>query len=213
MDDPNSGHGGDWFHASDIVDCSLISQAILAIGCSATGTVDGFVIGLFAPCPHLDRQRHQTSHHEAQTMKIPAILVLTAVLLPLMAAPGQATDVLTARNAWAQAAAGKLTIVDIRSPQEWRASGVAKGAWRITIHGERQMAGFLNKLLARTEGDRTRRLTLICASGGRSNHTLQFLRKKGFTNVTHIAEGMLGRSVFRGGGKGWIKHGLPTEQH
>ncbi len=146
-------------------------------------------------------------------MKIPAILALTIVLLPLMAVPGQATNVMTARNAWEQAAAGKLAIVDIRSPREWRASGVARGAWKITIHGKRQMAGFLQKLLARTKGDRTRRIALICAGGGRSTHTLQFLRKKGFTNVTHIAEGMLGRSVFRGGGKGWIKQGLPTEQH
>jgi len=145
-------------------------------------------------------------------MKISAILVLTIVLLPLMVTLGQATDAMTARNAWGQAAAGKLTIVDIRSPREWRASGVARGAWKITIHGERRMSGFLEMLLARTMGDRTRRITLICAGGGRSNHTLQFLRKKGFTNVTHIAEGMLGRSVFRGGGKGWINHGLPTEQ-
>jgi len=145
-------------------------------------------------------------------MKILAVVALTVGLLPAMAGQSMAKDVMSAPDAWTQASAGKLTIVDVRSPREWRDSGVAKGAWRISIHGERRMAGFLQSLLDRTKGDRSKRITLICATGVRSDYTLRFLRKNGFKNVSHIAEGMFGRSLLRGGGKGWLKHGLPTER-
>jgi len=140
-------------------------------------------------------------------------LVLTLIfgltLAPAVAAAASAKDEIAATDAWRQAQAGKLTIVDVRSPAEWRDTGVAKGAWKITIHGKNRMAGFLNQLLARTGGDRSRRISLICATGVRSDYTLRYLRRHGFTNVSHIAEGMMGRSVFRGGGKGWLKHRLP----
>lgn len=142
-------------------------------------------------------------------MRLVLTLMIGLALAPAFATPASAKDDITATDAWRQAQAGKLTIVDVRSPAEWRETGVAKGAWTITIHGRERMTGFLKQLLARTGGDRSRRISLICATGVRSDYTLRFLRRNGFTNVSHIAEGMMGRSVFRGGGKGWLKHRLP----
>ena len=145
-------------------------------------------------------------------MRFPAVLLVALILLPALAPPAAAQDTIKAREAWQQARTGKLTIVDIRSPEEWRETGVAKGAWKVTIHGPQQMRGFLAQLLRRTGGDRTRPITLICATGIRSEYARRYLRRQGFTNVSHIPEGMMGRSVFRGGGRGWLKHHLPTEK-
>ena len=142
-------------------------------------------------------------------MRLILTLIIGLAFAPVIGTAALAVDDISATDAWRQVKAGKLTIVDVRSPAEWRDTGVAKGAWKITIHGKERMAGFLKQLLARTGGDRSRRISLICATGVRSDYTLRFLRRNGFINVSHIAEGMMGRSVFRGGGKGWLKHRLP----
>lgn len=143
-------------------------------------------------------------------------LKMLAVIVFVSAGAGQAAQAaseIKATDAWRQAQAGKLTIVDVRSPGEWRETGVAKGAWKVTIHGPQKMEGFLKEIIARTNGDRSRRIALICATGVRSDYALRYLQKNGYKNVTHIAEGMMGRSAFRGGGKGWLKHGLPVSKN
>lgn len=145
-------------------------------------------------------------------MRLILTLMLGLSVVPALALSAPAKDIVSATDAWRQAQAGTLTIVDVRSPAEWRQTGVAKGAWKITIHGPGKMPGFLKEVLARTKGDRSRRIALICATGVRSDYALRYLRRNGFTNVSHIAEGMMGRSVFRGGGRGWLREKLPVSK-
>ncbi len=135
-----------------------------------------------------------------------AVWLALAVAMAL-AAPASAGGLISAPEAHAKSQAGELLIIDVRSPREWRASGVPAGARRVTIHNPRGAAGFLEDILAAVAGDKTRPLGLICARGARSDRAHRFLHAKGFTEVVDIGEGMLGQ----GAQPGWIARGLPVE--
>lgn len=135
-----------------------------------------------------------------------ALLSLVAWLALLVAPLGAwAGERLTAPEAHARAQAGKLLIIDVRSPAEWRQTGVAQGARRVTIHNPQGASGFLKEMLAAVGGDKSKPIAIICARGGRSARANRFLAAKGFTQVLDISEGMLGR----GSQPGWIARGLP----
>jgi rhodanese-related sulfurtransferase len=135
------------------------------------------------------------------------ILLALATLMFASAAPA-AADIVTAPEAWAEARKGKLVIVDVRSPGEWRRTGIPNGAKAITIHDPGGMPAFVAKIKAAVKGDRSTRIALICAAGGRSHRAQAALRLAGFTNVQNVSEGMLGRGA---GAPGWLKRNLPTE--
>jgi rhodanese-related sulfurtransferase len=63
------------------------------------------------------------------------LLTIAAMLaLPLAAGDGHAGPDLSALDAFAAASAGKVRLIDIRTPQEWRQTGVAPGAGRVDFH-------------------------------------------------------------------------------
>ncbi len=138
-------------------------------------------------------------------MRLRAAL-LCAFLLALPALPAAAQTV-SAPDAATQAADGKTVIVDVRSPGEWRRTGVAKDARRVTIHNPNGVKAFVADMLAALGGDKSAPVSLICASGVRSERARRILEANGFTAVTHIPEGMMGRP---GSGPGWIERGLPV---
>lgn len=134
-----------------------------------------------------------------------AVLLIAAVLA---AAPAVAAEgVLSAPQAREQAVAGQVTIVDIRTPDEWRQTGVAAGAKRVNLYVEGGPAAFLRGILDAADGDKGKPIALICRTGNRSGKAVEFLRAQGFTNVVDISEGMAGS----GAGPGWLKRGLPIE--
>ncbi len=101
---------------------------------------------------------------------------------------------------------GKVTIIDIRRPEEWQETGIASGAKRATIRHRQGTAGFLDRIASLTKGDKTAPIALICAGGVRSKHASRLLRGRGYTQVLDISEGMLGN----GKGAGWIGRKLPV---
>jgi len=133
--------------------------------------------------------------------------VLAAPLLVLSACSGRSGPELSAPDALAQADAGELTIVDIRTPQEWRQTGIGKGVERLDMRHPGGPDGFVSEILARVDGDKTAPIGLICRTGNRSGHVQQVLLNNGFTQVFNIREGMVGSSA----GPGWIRRGLPVE--
>lgn len=114
---------------------------------------------------------------------------------------------LTAPEAFDAARAGKLTIIDIRTPPEWKQTGVAQGATLINMLHPQGATGFLNEVLAKVGGDRTAPIALICRTGNRTSQVLRFLKAQGFTQASHIPEGMAGSRA----GPGWLARKLPTE--
>jgi len=129
--------------------------------------------------------------------------------LALLAAAGfaRATPDLAAPEAAAAVAAGKITLIDIRTPPEWKETGVAKGARRINMLHPQGAPGFVEQLLGEVKGDRNAPIALICRTGNRTTQVQRYLQSVGFTQVYNVKEGMAGSAA----GPGWLKRGLPVE--
>jgi len=136
-------------------------------------------------------------------------LPLLAVLIVLLcgSAAGAAEVTLSPTEASAQVAAGKMVLIDVRTPEEWRQTGVPVGAKRLDYRnraGERQ---FVERIVSMVGGDRNAPLAIICRSGNRSAQVQSLLTENGFTQVVNVQEGMLGNAT----GPGWLRRGLPVE--
>ncbi len=131
-------------------------------------------------------------------------LLLSSIIL---AAPlSRAEPDMPAADAYAAAQAGKIRLIDIRTPEEWRQTGVAPGAWRVDFYRGPQV--LLQSVMQMTGGDKTAPIALICRTGNRTTHAQQFLKAQGFTQVYNVKEGMVGSAA----GPGWLKRGLPVER-
>jgi rhodanese-related sulfurtransferase len=112
--------------------------------------------------------------------------------------------IMSAREAHAKALADELVLVDIRTTDEWRKTGVPASGYAITMHQDQ--ATFMQELARATGGSRQKPLALICAVGGRSAFLQGRLKQAGYENVIDVAEGVIGGRR----GAGWIKSGLPV---
>lgn len=132
-----------------------------------------------------------------------------ALAIGLLAATGLAAAApnLTAPDAAAAVAAGKITLIDIRTPPEWRDSGIAKGAKQVNMLHPKGAQGFVDQLLGEVKGDRNAPIALICRTGNRTTQVQNYLQSVGFTQVYNVPEGMAGSSA----GPGWIRRGLPVQ--
>jgi rhodanese-related sulfurtransferase len=120
------------------------------------------------------------------------------------AAAAPALPTLAADRAAEAMAAGEITLIDIRTPEEWRQSGVAQGARMLAM----QDPEFWPKFQAIRAEAPERPVALICATGGRSAHVGQALARHGVTGLYHVSEGMMGSPA----GPGWLRRGLPVEK-
>lgn len=95
---------------------------------------------------------------------------------------------------------GDVLLVDLRERDELDRAGVIPGA----IHAPRGMLEFYADGASpyhRPELQRSRRVVLYCASGGRSALAVTALEALGFSRVAHLD----------GGFSSWCAAGLPTE--
>ncbi|WP_295446949.1 rhodanese-like domain-containing protein [uncultured Thiodictyon sp.] len=135
-----------------------------------------------------------------------ALTVLAALLITAgLAAAG---TILTPPEALDQAKAGKLTLIDVRTPAEWRETGVPEGAATINMMDPKGPDGFADAVLAQVKGDRAAPIALICRSGNRSSRMQEALEARGFTQVANVKEGMSGSAA----GPGWLERKLPVTQ-
>lgn len=137
---------------------------------------------------------------------MPQSFRILCLLLSLASLPALAQDI-SAPEAFDAVKNGKLTLIDIRTPPEWKQTGVAQGATLINMIHPQGAAGFLNEVLAKVGGDKTAPIALICRTGNRTAQVLRFLQNQGFTRVSHIPEGMAGSRY----GPGWLARKLPVE--
>ena len=129
------------------------------------------------------------------------------LLLSVNACSREGPPTLSAPDAYAQAQAGKLTLIDIRRPDEWRQTGVAQGAIRVNMLHPQGPQGFVRQVLAEVDGNMDAPIGLICRTGNRTPHMQKVLQEAGFTQVINIKEGMVGSAA----GPGWLARGLPVE--
>lgn len=114
---------------------------------------------------------------------------------------GATGDVWSAAEAATALENNTVILLDVRSRSEWAETGIADGAWPISMH-ER---GFEQRLFAARDIAGVRPVALICATGGRSARLLFALKRAGYTGFIDVSEGMLGSNH----GPGWIARGLP----
>lgn len=126
-------------------------------------------------------------------------LVGTAAMPSILSA--QTSDIWSVRQAYEALIADQIRLIDVRSRAEWDETGVAEGAWAISLHEDR----FPERLFAARELADGRPVALTCATGGRSGSVMRSLRQAGYTGFIDVSEGMLGSSL----GPGWIAAGLP----
>ena len=108
---------------------------------------------------------------------------------------------LSVADAYHQADAGEIYLIDIRRPDEWEKTGIAVPAIPLDMRRD-DFETVLQAIFAQS-GDKP--VALICARGVRSARTDTRLRNSGFANIIDVPEGMLGS----GAGPGYIKSGLP----
>ncbi|QPC43863.1 rhodanese-like domain-containing protein [Kaustia mangrovi] len=136
-----------------------------------------------------------------------AIAPLFAVLFGLLAGSALHADEagIAPGEAYERARAGTLVLVDIRTPPEWRRTGIGAGAVPLDMRD----GSFRDELLDALGGDPSTPVAVICASGGRSARLQERLSLAGFTNVIDVPEGMTGGA----NGPGWIARGLPLARY
>lgn len=128
---------------------------------------------------------------------------LTALWILIAQAAAAEAPIISALDAEAGIADGTLIVLDIRSPEEWAETGVAEGAWPVSMH----VSDFglrLQQILAKHPPER---IALICATGGRSAYIADALAENGITGVIDISEGMMGNPR----GPGWIARGMAVQ--
>ena len=130
-----------------------------------------------------------------------------AVTLLAVAGFARAMPDMSAPDAAAAVAAGKITLVDIRTPPEWKETGVARGAKLVNMLHPQGAPGFTSALLEQVNGNKDAPIALICRTGNRTTQVQRYLQSQGFTQVYNVKEGMAGS----GAGPGWIKRGLPVD--
>lgn len=108
---------------------------------------------------------------------------------------------ISVEEAYSALATGELILIDVRTPAEWQATGLAPGAARATL----KAPDFLGRIDAIAEGDKTAPIAFICRSGRRSAEARDLAQEAGYIKVTHVAGGMLGET-------GWISASLPVSK-
>lgn len=125
-----------------------------------------------------------------------SLVFATGAPAVLSAAP----TTMTVEQVRAAALAGDVLLIDIRTPAEWRASGVADVAHPLSMIDRR----FGQKLVALVEANPGTRMALICALGTRSRRLIRLLDQRGYSDTVDVPSGMHGKP------DGWLAKGLPT---
>ncbi len=92
----------------------------------------------------------------------------------------------------AGAVAAEPIVVDIRTPAEWRATGVVEEALLLTFFaadGSYDAAIFVDRLAA--EVGRDAPVLLLCRTGNRTRAVLSVLERAGFRRVAHVEGGLM----------------------
>lgn len=93
-----------------------------------------------------------------------------------------------------------ITVIDIRTPPEWKETGVVPTSKKIMFFDEKGKYD-VNKWLSEFSTyvkDKNQPFVLVCRSGNRTDMVGNFLSKQvGFKNVYHLQDGI----------KSWIKEG------
>jgi rhodanese-related sulfurtransferase len=138
-------------------------------------------------------------------MKRRAFLTAAALLALPMPGWAQAPASLSVREAHEAAQAGRVVLVDIRTPEEWADTGLPEGAIRLDMEG----AGFEARLAGVKLDNPGKTIALICRTGNRSSSLQRKLAGRGWRDVVDVRGGLLGNPR----DKGWLSENLPVKAY
>lgn len=130
-----------------------------------------------------------------------AAATLAALFIAL---PAFASQLMSPTEVHDLSLAGKVALVDIRTPQEWAETGVADVATPVDMTA----SDFVPKLKQVIADNPGKRLAFICRTGNRSSHIVAALEQAGLKDLIDVAGGMAGK----GANPGWIGSGLPVKK-
>ena len=133
------------------------------------------------------------------------MLCACCVLVLSMAATAGAQGKIDVATAETMARNGDVLLLDIRTPGEWKNTGVSPLATPLNMRS----SSFGTELMSLIDNRRDVPIALICAGGVRSAYLKNVMENAGFTSVYDVTEGMLGSDA----GPGWIAAGLPVEAY
>jgi rhodanese-related sulfurtransferase len=125
-------------------------------------------------------------------------------ILFLLAGPASAEQLMAPPDVEAGLEAGKIMLVDVRTPAEWAETGVATGARTIDMRAP----DFLEQIEALKAANPDKQLAFICRTGHRSTIVVQGLEAQGLKDLINVTEGMKGSDK----GPGWLARKLPVSQ-
>ena len=104
----------------------------------------------------------------------------------------------------------KLLIFDIRTKKEWEMTGVIPNSILINMHDNNNIEreNFLNEVSSEIELQKNKNIAFICASGARSRVVMNFFINKGYKNIFHIPDGIIGNQS-----NGWLFQGYPITNY
>ncbi len=141
-------------------------------------------------------------------MRLAAIALLAGLIAsPAFADPqtaGSAPAFTTVSSKSFAANPGGAVLIDVREPSEWAQTGVPKDSVGISV----SRPDFVAEVLKAAGGDKSKPVAVFCRSGNRSVKAANTLLEAGFTNVTNIGDGWIGRE---GVGAGWGPLNLPKQ--
>ncbi len=129
-------------------------------------------------------------------------LLSALVLLPALGQADSTDYNLSVSFAYNSVVAGQLLLIDIRTPHEWRRTGIPEGAFGIDMESK----DFYKDLLALANKYPSRKLALISTTGGRSAYLSRYLGRRGVT-MYDVPGGIIGKS------NSWKSRSLPFNKY
>ena len=102
----------------------------------------------------------------------------------------------------------KIIIVDVRTKKEWKETGIIPNSILLNMHNDsyEENKNFVNDLTAYLSKNPNENIAFICASGSRSEIVVNYFTEKGYNNLSHIPDGIVGKN-----NDGWLFLGFPLK--
>ena len=102
----------------------------------------------------------------------------------------------------------ELVIIDIRTKNEWLSTGVIPGSILLNMHDDdyKENLSFIKSIEELLSKNRKKNIAFICASGARSKIVLDHFVSRGYENLSHIPDGIVGKNQ-----DGWIFRSYPIK--
>ncbi len=132
-----------------------------------------------------------------------ALIILSLLFMPYYGYAAELTNLTP--NKVQKSVAQNALIIDIRTPGEWKQTGIIPGSHPVTFfdkNGKYDMEKWLADV-KKLQTSPEQKIVLVCQSGRRSGQVGHFLAQKlNMPNVAHLTHGMAS----------WLKEKRPTEK-